>query len=138
MTSGYFSGDKKYKMAFYILLGILAGTALFILFGFAVQFLWNQTIADMFGLTAISFWQALGVFILAKLLFGFGISGSGSNSGGKTRQRRKDGDDEPPSRNNDEFRRFWRDTGREAFEEYRARREGNGTSPSGSDPEAPQ
>jgi hypothetical protein len=35
-----------------------------------VMFLWNLLIPSIFGLTAINFWQALGLFILARLLLG--------------------------------------------------------------------
>jgi len=41
----------------------------------AVMLLWNLLIPAIFGLTAINFWQALGLFVLARILFGgFGFS----------------------------------------------------------------
>jgi len=39
-----------------------------------VMLLWNLLIPTIFGITAINFWQALGLFILARLLLG-GMSG---------------------------------------------------------------
>jgi len=39
-------------------------------FSAAVMLLWNWLIPAIFGLSAISFWQALGILILSKLLFG--------------------------------------------------------------------
>lgn len=45
------------------------------LFGGTVMLLWNWLMPTIFGLTTLSFWQALGLFILARLLFssmGFG------------------------------------------------------------------
>jgi O-antigen/teichoic acid export membrane protein len=42
------------------------------LFGLAVMYLWNWLIPDLFGGQLISFWQAIGLLALAKLLIGFG------------------------------------------------------------------
>jgi len=46
--------------------------AFLFLVGFLVMFLWNQTLPAIFGLTTITLWQAMGLFFLCKLLFGFG------------------------------------------------------------------
>ena len=35
-----------------------------------VMLLWNWLMPAIFGLVAINFWQALGIFILARILFG--------------------------------------------------------------------
>lgn len=35
-----------------------------------VMYLWNGIIPDVFGLTSITFWQAAGIILLSKLLFG--------------------------------------------------------------------
>lgn len=35
-----------------------------------VMLLWNLLIPSIFGITAINLWQALGLFILARLFFG--------------------------------------------------------------------
>jgi hypothetical protein len=37
---------------------------------FVVMSLWNALIPEIFGVRAITFWQALGLLILSKLLFG--------------------------------------------------------------------
>lgn len=37
---------------------------------FVVMRLWNALMPNIFGLHAISFWQALGLLVLSKLLFG--------------------------------------------------------------------
>jgi hypothetical protein len=45
-------------------------------FSAAVMWLWNALIPDIFGITAINYWQALGLLVLARLLFsGFGGRG---------------------------------------------------------------
>lgn len=51
-----------------ILFGIVAGAALTV----AIMLLWNWLMPLIFGLTVITFWQALGILALSKILFGGG------------------------------------------------------------------
>lgn len=41
-----------------------------IVFGWAVTALWNWLMPAVFGLGRITFWQALGLFVLGRILFG--------------------------------------------------------------------
>ncbi|WP_462266729.1 hypothetical protein [Mucilaginibacter sp.] len=50
------------------------------LISFAVMQLWNGLMPDIFHLGTITYWQALGLLALSKLLFGFG--GRGRFGGG--------------------------------------------------------
>ena len=43
--------------------------------GFAVMLLWNNLLPDILFVNTITFWQAVGIFILCKILFGFGRGG---------------------------------------------------------------
>jgi hypothetical protein len=56
-----------------IFLMVLVAAALF---GFVVQQLWNSLIPAIIGWHAINFWQALGILVLCKILFG-GFRGRG-------------------------------------------------------------
>ena len=47
-------------------IGVVATTVL----GFVVMSLWNWLAPPVFGLRTITFWQALGILILSKILFG--------------------------------------------------------------------
>ncbi|MDR2810029.1 MAG: hypothetical protein LBB84_05660 [Tannerellaceae bacterium] len=59
------------KMRFLMPIGFVA---LAVVFGLAVMLLWNALIPNIFGLTAINFWQALGILALSRILFGgFGM-----------------------------------------------------------------
>ncbi|MEA5128732.1 MAG: hypothetical protein VB074_11140 [Proteiniphilum sp.] len=61
------------KMRFLMPLGFVAMAAVF---SVAVMLLWNALIPTIFGLAVINFWQALGLFVLARILFGgFGHRG---------------------------------------------------------------
>lgn len=41
--------------------------------GLAVMGLWNALLPALFGVPLITFWQALGLLVLGRLLFGFGF-----------------------------------------------------------------
>jgi hypothetical protein len=49
--------------------------------GFVVMGLWNWLMPGLFGLKLIGYWQALGLIILSKILFG-GLHG-GRGQGGR-------------------------------------------------------
>ena len=49
--------------------GVIAVMAV-ALFGFIVMSLWNWLAPAVFGLHTITLWQALGILILSKILFG--------------------------------------------------------------------
>ena len=53
----------------------LAAAAFLSLAGFVVMSLWNVLMPVIFHLGVITFWQAIGIFILSKILFGFGKGG---------------------------------------------------------------
>jgi hypothetical protein len=53
----------------------LAIAAFVSLASFLVMQLWNNLLPDIFHITTITFWQAMGIFILCKILFGFGRGG---------------------------------------------------------------
>jgi hypothetical protein len=50
-------------------IGVIAITALMV-FGFVVMGLWNWLGPAVFGARTINFWQALGILVLSKILFG--------------------------------------------------------------------
>jgi hypothetical protein len=58
------------------------------IFGFIVMGLWNALMPDIFRLPAITFWQAVGLFILARILLGgFGGPRGRRSRGGHDRRR---------------------------------------------------
>ena len=50
--------------------GLVIATVAVAVFGFTVMNLWNWLAPAVFGLHTITFWQALGILILSKILFG--------------------------------------------------------------------
>jgi ABC-type multidrug transport system fused ATPase/permease subunit len=71
---------KKGKFIIMGLGWVVFGALIFTLMGLAVMYLWNWLIPDLFGGSAITFIQAIGLILLAKLLTGFG--GWGGRYGG--------------------------------------------------------
>lgn len=59
----------------------LAIAAFLSIVSFIVMQLWNNLLPVIFHVSAITFWQAMGLFILCKLLFGFGKPGRGFGGG---------------------------------------------------------
>ncbi|MGB0390191.1 MAG: hypothetical protein ACPGD5_01390 [Salibacteraceae bacterium] len=103
-----------------VLFGIVAISALAILFGYIIMSLWNWLMPELFDLPIITYWQAVGLFILAKILFGFG-GGSGSSSkkskhGGsnKCRNRKKKRDFSKWAH----YDKFWEEKGESAYQEF--------------------
>src|SRR5258708_5783048 len=52
-----------------------AVAAFLALTGFVVMNLWNYLLPAILHVGVITFWQAIGIFILCKILFGFGKGG---------------------------------------------------------------
>ncbi|MGV3762092.1 hypothetical protein [Parapedobacter sp.] len=69
------------KMRF-VLIPIIAVAFVFLV-GFLVMHLWNYTLPVLFGVSVINFWQAIALFVLCKILFGFG-GGGGPRKGGSS------------------------------------------------------
>jgi hypothetical protein len=74
-----FKGSKFFLFFFLALVGLTV-------FSTIVMLLWNALIPAIFHLTAITFYQALGLLILAKILFG-GFRGGWGGCGGRWRHK---------------------------------------------------
>ena len=55
------------KRIIFIPLAIVAGV---FIFGYGVMFLWNSILSAVLGISTITFWQAIGILVLSKILFG--------------------------------------------------------------------
>jgi hypothetical protein len=56
------------------------------LFGELVMHLWNWLLPAIFGWKAITFWQALGLLVLCRILFGSFGNGGGHKAGWRERR----------------------------------------------------
>ena len=62
----------------------------FLVFGFVTMHLWNWLMPMIFGLTPITFWQAIGLVLLSKILFGgFHRHGGGGRANWKRKMEQR-------------------------------------------------
>ncbi len=61
---------KALRMVGFVVGGLLVALLLAFLLGYIVMILWNWLMPEIFpGVSEITYWQAWGLFILAKILF---------------------------------------------------------------------
>lgn len=101
---------KKLKKFSWLLLipaflAVVAGLAA------VVMWLWNAILPDLLNVGSISFWQALGLLVLCKILFGgFGCGGEKKKSG-------------PPSHFHKKWRKMNNEERQKFKEEWKNRRQ---------------
>ena len=80
---------KRWKLIFIAPLAML-GMMLFIVIGGEIVLqLWNWLLPQLFGWRPITFWQALGILLLCRILFGgFRLHGSGRSNFRRRMQER--------------------------------------------------
>jgi hypothetical protein len=96
-------------------LAVMAGLA--ILFGFIVMHLWNWLMPEIFGLTTLTFWQSVGLVILARLIFGGFKHGHDSHHCDRHTSKKRcthSEDDVDWSR----YYEYWQKEGKAAFKKY--------------------
>jgi hypothetical protein len=75
---------KRYRLLRVLKIALFATLAV-TAFSFLVMSLWNVLMPGIFAVRTISFWQALGLLVLSKILFG----GFRPHTGGGPRGRRR-------------------------------------------------
>jgi len=100
---------------------------LFTLACYILMRLWNWLMPDIFGLATLTFWQAVGIMIIAKLIFGFGGGGSSSKRSNrsnkwKERKTRYCGPLKQNANDWKQYEQFWKEEGEAAFQAYVERR----------------
>lgn len=96
-----------------IIFGALFITGLAILFGFVIMWLWNWLMPEIFGLTTLTYWQAVGLFILLRILIG-GCGGSSS----KKSNKKCDKDNKTDFSKWKHYDKFWKEEGDKYYTQY--------------------
>lgn len=73
---------KPYLIPLFMILGLAA----VVLFGWIVMLLWNAVLVPAAGASLITFWQALGLLVLSRILVG-GFGGGGRHRGRRMREK---------------------------------------------------
>ena len=68
------------KIFWFRAMGILMFLAMIAAFSVIAMLLWNALMPEIFGLAALSYWQAAGLLVLARILFG-GLGHWGARGG---------------------------------------------------------
>ena len=102
-------GSKVMKIVGMTFAGVVLAAGFALVFGLVVKLLWNWLMPAIFGLGVITYWQAFGIVLLAKLLFG-GFGHHHRHDGAERRLKRGD------------YREFWEKEGRAAFDDFLKRR----------------
>lgn len=107
---------------------VIVGTVIFIailavlfitVFGYVLMYLWNWLMPLIFGLPLITFWQALGICLLSKILFG-GFGGDKSSN----KDKKCDPKSSSKRKSKSDFSKwelydsFWQEEGEEAYANY--------------------
>lgn len=111
-----FRKKSPIEIAGIIIFGAIAIAGLAILFGFVLMWLWNWLMPEIFGLTTLTYWQAVGLFILLKIMIGGCGSGSSKSSkSSKNSCKKESKTDFSKWKHYDEF---WKDEGDEYYKQY--------------------
>lgn len=112
---------KWLKIVILSLLGVFGITAMGFVFGIFIMFLWNKLMPEIFGLKEITYWQAIGLFVLLRILLG-SIGGDKSNGSNNkkamTRNITLSKDKLAVEPDMDDYEMWWQLEGKEAFEHY--------------------
>lgn len=101
-----------------IIFGGIFITGLVILFGFIIMWLWNWLMPEIFGLPPLTYWQAVGLFILLKILIG------GCGIGDSSKKPSKNSNDTCKTGTKTDFSKwkhydkFWEEEGNKYYQQY--------------------
>lgn len=88
---------------------VILGIGAVIIFGYVVMLLWNALLPDIINVSRINFWQALGILVLSKILFGgFGGGHGGKKGGYKWKARMEEKWSAMTPEEKEKFKQEWR------------------------------
>ena len=132
-------GRKVLRIIGMVFVGVIFAVLFALVFGFLVKWLWNVLMPGLFGVPQITYLQAFGIVVLAKLLFGsFGSKPHGHDRWSrhphlfdKWHDRFHGFQDSPwskRSKNWRAYRQYWQEEGKADFDAYMERKEKEGES----------
>ncbi|MBU2547226.1 MAG: hypothetical protein KKB20_02335 [Proteobacteria bacterium] len=125
----YGTSLKVLRYIGYALAGVAFAALIALIFGFLVKWLWNWLMPAVFGLGMITYWQAFGLVILARIFF-HGIEpgrhdrfhnkvrGHGEWGTYHNRDSSQESNRHHPFDRWKLYDRFWKDEGRAAFDAF--------------------
>ncbi|MFP5223366.1 MAG: hypothetical protein ACLGSA_13825 [Acidobacteriota bacterium] len=101
--------SRFYLVTVHIVFGLFFAATLALVFGYVVMLLWNSLIPDILALPPVTYWQSVGLLLLARILVG----GFGHGKGRHSRHERREG---PQAWK--EYDEWWKEVGERSFRQY--------------------
>lgn len=118
--------EKFFRGFFKVLFMIIAAILFLLLFGYGFMLLWNWLMPDVFGLPFLTYWKAVGILVMAKLLFGH-FDGKNHKKNPKKMREHFGGPRNKSSKCDftkwEYYDEFWKEEGKNAFEGYIERKQ---------------
>ena len=144
MWPGVHPAVRALRVAGMVVLAVIGAALFALVFGWLVMILWNWLMPVIFHLGLITYWQAFGIVIRAKLLFGAAGSGryGSPKHGGPWKGNPWGGNPWAGSHGSARdnwryYRDFWEEEGRRAFDQYLERKKAENAEPPGSERPGP-
>jgi hypothetical protein len=100
--------SRAYLVAVHCALGAVMAALFALSFGYVVMLLWNAVMPTVIAAHSITYWQSVGLLVLARILVG-GIGRHGGEHGHGHRPRREAWR---------EYDEWWRQAGKQSFETF--------------------
>jgi hypothetical protein len=100
--------DRMYRVVLHVAFGVTVAGLIAAVFGYFVMLLWNGVLPQVTAARSISYWQAVGLLLLARILVG-GLKGHGGCHGHGYRHGK---------RSWREYDQWWNEVGRQSFETF--------------------
>lgn len=115
-------GHRVGRIVGMTIVGVFGAVFLGLVLGYLVQYLWNWLMPSIFGVGKITYWQAFGLIILAKLLFGGMGHHPGDPCNKKPHFHRECLPEEYQTKGDwqrrDRYNEWWHEEGKASFESF--------------------
>jgi hypothetical protein len=97
-----------YRVVVHVAFGVSVAGLIAVVFGYFVMLLWNGVLPHVTAARPISYWQAVGLLLLARILVG-GLKGHGGCHGHKHLHA---------GRSWQKYDQWWQEAGKQSFEDF--------------------
>jgi hypothetical protein len=109
--------SRFYLVTVHIVFGVLIAGTLALAFGYVFMLLWNSLMPGLFSVHPVTYWQGVGLLLLARILTG----GLGHGRGRHWHPGRGEGT--PPWK---EYDVWWKEAGEKSFSQYACKDKSDG------------